>query len=45
MSLPAALHNEQKSRTWVNALLAAFFLYLFLCAINVMGSGLKGIGN
>ena len=45
MNSPSPLIHERRSLPWLNALLAAFFLYLFLCAINVMGSGLKGIGS
>jgi solute carrier family 34 (sodium-dependent phosphate cotransporter) len=30
---------------WVHGALAGMFLYLFLCAINVMGAGLKTIGH
>jgi sodium-dependent phosphate cotransporter len=30
---------------WLHGVLAATFLYLFLCAINVMGSGLKALGG
>ena len=45
MSSPPTLNHERRSLPWLNGVLAAFFLYLFLCAINVMGSGLKGIGK
>ena len=45
MSSPTTLNHERHSLPWLNGVLAAFFLYLFLCAINVMGSGLKGIGK
>lgn len=30
---------------WLNGIFAGFCLYLFLSAINVMGSGLKALGN
>ncbi|MCH2161301.1 MAG: Na/Pi symporter [Phycisphaerales bacterium] len=45
MSSSSPLAPTKRSRTWLNALFAVLFLYLFLCAINVMGSGLKGIGQ
>jgi len=44
----AALTHEQPHRgapAWLNGVWAACFLYLFLSAINVMGSGLKAIGK
>ena len=31
----------RESPAWLRGLYAVFFLYLFLCSINVMGSGLK----
>lgn len=41
--------SELKQRTgrpfWLNAMLAVVSLYFFLCAINVMGAGLKAIGK
>ena len=45
MSSPSPLIHERRSLPWLNALYAAVFLYLFLCAINVMGGGLKAIGK
>ena len=45
MNSPSPLIHERRSLPWINALLALLFLYLFLCAINVMGGGLKGIGK
>ena len=45
MSSSSPLTNERRSLPWLNALFALLFLYLFLCAINVMGSGLKGVGK
>jgi sodium-dependent phosphate cotransporter len=36
---------RRKSRTWVNGVFAALCLYLFLSAINVMGAGLKTLGQ
>ena len=45
MSSSSPLTPTKRSRTWLNALFALLFLYLFLCAINVMGSGLKGVGK
>ncbi|MDP7030431.1 MAG: Na/Pi symporter [Phycisphaerales bacterium] len=37
---------QRKTRPfWLHALLALLSLYFFLCAINVMGSGLKSIGK
>jgi sodium-dependent phosphate cotransporter len=45
MSSPPLLSHESRPAPWLNALFAAVFLYLFLCAINVMGGGLKGVGN
>ena len=44
MSIQTISHKH-RSRAWLNTLLALAFLYLFLCAINVMGGGLKGVGN
>ncbi|MDG2030506.1 MAG: Na/Pi symporter [Phycisphaerales bacterium] len=37
--------KTSKTRTWLSGLWALCFLYLFLCAINVMGAGLKGVGK
>ena len=34
--------NQPRARSfWLHLLLAGFSLYFFLCAINVMGAGLK----
>ena len=44
--MSGALNTQRKSRAfWMNLILAALSLYFFLCAINVMGSGLKIIGK
>ncbi len=44
--MSGALTTQRKSRAfWMNLILAALSLYFFLCAINVMGSGLKIIGK
>ena len=45
MSVQGVSHKSNKMRTWLSGLWALLFLYMFLCAINVMGSGLKGIGK
>ncbi|HJN80001.1 MAG: Na/Pi symporter [Phycisphaerales bacterium] len=38
--------NQPRARSfWLHLLLAGFSLYFFLCAINVMGAGLKAIGK
>ena len=38
--------NQPRARSfWLHLLLAGFSLYFFLCAINVMGTGLKVIGK
>ncbi len=38
--------NQPRARSfWLHLLLAGFSLYFFLCAINVMGAGLKVIGK
>ena len=44
MTTPSLVH-ERRSNTWLNAAFALLCLYLFVCAINVMGSGLKSMGN
>ena len=45
MTPTPALSPPRRSFPFLNALFAIVALYLFLCAINVMGSGLKGIGK
>ena len=45
MNTSGSLTKTSKTRTWLSALWALLFLYLFLCAINVMGAGLKGVGK
>ena len=45
MPKPPLLAQSRGSFPIFNAIFALIALYLFLCAINVMGSGLKGIGN
>ena len=43
---PIAIRDEHSTaRSWASAVAALVFLYLFLCAINVMGAGLKTMGN
>jgi sodium-dependent phosphate cotransporter len=37
--------RPREAPAWVNGLLALFFLYLFLCSINVMSEGLKTLGK
>ncbi len=36
---------RSETPAWLNGIFAAVCLYLFLCAINIMGSGLKSVGN
>jgi sodium-dependent phosphate cotransporter len=46
--MPAALRrptSPHEAPAWLNGIYAGIFLYLFLCAINVMGSGLKTLGK
>lgn len=45
MTPTPSLSPPRRSFPFLNALFAIVALYLFLCAINVMGSGLKGIGK
>ena len=45
MPLTPSLAHPRRSFPLVNAIFAVVALYLFLCAINVMGSGLKGVGK
>jgi solute carrier family 34 (sodium-dependent phosphate cotransporter) len=40
-----SLAHSRRSFPISNAIFALIALYLFLCAINVMGSGLKGVGK
>ncbi|RPG14800.1 MAG: Na/Pi cotransporter family protein [Phycisphaera sp. TMED9] len=45
MSSTPSLTHSRRSFPFFNAIFALIALYLFLCAINVMGSGLKGVGK
>ncbi len=45
MSVTPSLAHPRRSFPILNAIFALIALYLFLCAINVMGSGLKGVGK
>jgi len=45
MTAKAMDFRKGKTSAWLSGLWALLFLYLFLCAINVMGSGLKGVGK
>lgn len=45
MTPTPSLSPPRRSFPFLNAFFAIVALYLFLCAINVMGSGLKGIGK
>ncbi|HCA39063.1 MAG TPA: hypothetical protein DEO92_05230, partial [Phycisphaerales bacterium] len=45
MSAEYELNQPQTRSFWLHLLLAGFSLYFFLCAINVMGAGLKVIGK
>ena len=45
MSAEYELNQPQTRSFWLHLLLAGFSLYFFLCAINVMGAGLKAIGK
>ena len=45
MSAEVDLKPRKSHSFWLPLLLAAFSLYSFLCAINVMGAGLKTIGK
>lgn len=42
---PLQTSTSSKPNTWLSAMWAIISLYLFLCAINVMGAGLKSLGN
>ena len=44
-SSPPSLVSPRRSFPIFNAIFALIALYFFLCAINVMGSGLKGVGK
>jgi sodium-dependent phosphate cotransporter len=43
--MPLELKQRVGRPFWLNVLLALASLYFFLCAINVMGAGLKSIGK
>ncbi len=42
---PALEHGKGRMPVAVNAVAAIAFLYLFLCALKIMGSGLKAVTN
>ena len=45
MAATPSLAHSRRPFPLLNAIFALIALYLFLCAINVMGSGLKGVGE
>ena len=45
MSIPKTTEHLKTRPFWAHGVLALMWLYFFLCAINIMGAGLKTIGK